>query len=74
LRRWRPSVQGIVTLVVVVSCGALVGYPIVYLVAWAVGLRQDDDPARDRRARNPVGRLDPYPLSFAAEHCVLLEG
>src|SRR6202790_725456 len=33
LWRWRPSVQGIVTLVVVVSCGALVGYPIVYLVA-----------------------------------------
>jgi iron(III) transport system permease protein len=31
--RWRPSVQGIVTLLVVVFCGALVGYPIVYLVA-----------------------------------------
>jgi iron(III) transport system permease protein len=33
LWRWRPGVQGIVTLVVVASCGALVGYPIVYLVA-----------------------------------------
>jgi iron(III) transport system permease protein len=33
LWRWRPSVQGIATLLVVVFCGALVGYPIVYLVA-----------------------------------------
>ena len=33
LSGWRPSVQGAATLLVVVFCGALVGYPIVYLVA-----------------------------------------
>src|SRR6266581_1403396 len=33
LWRWRPSVQGVATLIVVVFCGGLVGYPIVYLVA-----------------------------------------
>jgi iron(III) transport system permease protein len=33
LWQWRPSVQGVATLIVVVFCGALVGYPIVYLVA-----------------------------------------
>src|ERR1700693_2783877 len=33
LSGWRPSVQGVATLVVVVFCGGLVGYPIVYLVA-----------------------------------------
>jgi iron(III) transport system permease protein len=33
LAGWRPSAQGAATLIVVVFCGALVGYPIVYLVA-----------------------------------------
>src|ERR1041385_3228949 len=33
LWRWRPSAQGIATLLVVVFCGGLVFYPIVYLVA-----------------------------------------
>jgi iron(III) transport system permease protein len=33
LWRWRPSVQGIATLLVVLFCGGLVFYPIVYLVA-----------------------------------------
>jgi len=33
LSGWRPSAQGAATLIVVLFCGALVGYPIVYLVA-----------------------------------------
>jgi iron(III) transport system permease protein len=33
LAGWRPSAQGAATLIVVLFCGALVGYPIVYLVA-----------------------------------------
>src|SRR5437773_9336836 len=33
LWQWRPSVQGVATLLVVLFCGGLVGYPIVYLVA-----------------------------------------
>jgi iron(III) transport system permease protein len=32
LWRWRPSAQGIATFLILVFCGGLVGYPIVYLV------------------------------------------
>jgi len=33
LWRWRPSGQGVATALVVLFCGGLVAYPIVYLVA-----------------------------------------
>src|SRR5438876_8703717 len=33
LRRWRPNAQGVATALIVLFCGGLVLYPIVYLVA-----------------------------------------
>ncbi|HEX3953932.1 MAG TPA: iron ABC transporter permease [Stellaceae bacterium] len=33
LLNWRPSTQGVATVLITLFCGALVGYPIVYLVA-----------------------------------------
>src|SRR5205085_12398062 len=32
LWHWRPSTQGVMTMLILVVCGGLVGYPIVYLV------------------------------------------
>jgi iron(III) transport system permease protein len=32
-RRWRPSAQGVATALIILFCGGLVGYPILYLVA-----------------------------------------
>ena len=58
---WRPSSQGIVTLAILVFCGGLVIYPLIYLVAESLNTGEPDVfPPTEYGTGNYVDLIDDW--------------